>query len=77
MAPGVSEEAGSTARALVDALKGNPAVLALTIANMALLVFIFYALRGSAEYRTKLTDQVLQNGNAIHEILKQRAVACP
>jgi hypothetical protein len=77
MTPGVSEEAGKTGRAIIDALKGNPAVLALTIANMALLVFIFYALRGSAEYRTKLTDQVLQNGNAIHEILKQRAIACP
>jgi hypothetical protein len=77
MTPSIPEEAGKTGRALIDALKGNPAVLALTIANMALLVFIFFALKGSAEYRTKLTDQVLQNGNAIHEILKQRAVACP
>jgi hypothetical protein len=77
MPPGVSEEAGLTLRAIITALASNPAVLALTVANMALLIFIFYALHSSAEYRTRLTDQVLDNSKAIHEILKQRAVACP
>src|SRR5215471_11560591 len=65
MNPGITEEAGSTMRALITALAGNPAILALSVANMALLVFMFYALRTSAEYRTKLTDQVLDNSNAI------------
>jgi hypothetical protein len=73
----VGEEAGKTSRAVVDALKGNPAVLALTIANMALLVFMFYALHGAAKYRETLTTQVLDNSRTIQEMLKQRAVACP
>jgi len=77
MNPGVTEEAGSTVRALITALSGNPAVLALSIANLGLLVFMYYALHGSAEYRNKLTDQVLENSNAIHEIIQQRAIACP
>ena len=77
MNPGVCEEAGSTIRALIQALARNPAILALSLANIALLVFMFYALHGSAEYRTKLTDQVLANSHNIQEILKQRAVACP
>jgi len=77
MNPGIPEEAGSTVRTLISALQSNPAVLALSVINMALLIFMFYALHGSAEYRSKLTDQVLSNSNAIHDILKQRAVACP
>jgi hypothetical protein len=77
MNPGVSEETGSTLRAIISGLAGNPAVLALTVANMALLIFMFYALHGSAEYRTKLTDQVLANSRAIHEMLSQRSVVCP
>ena len=74
---GVSEEAGSTARALIDALKGQPALLAMILANMALLAFMFYALEGSAESRRLLTQQVLDNSNSIHEILKTRAIGCP
>jgi hypothetical protein len=77
MNPGVTEEAGSTARSLIDGLKGNPGILALSFINLALLVFMFYALHGSAKYRETLTNQVLHNSNAIHEILTQRAVTCP
>jgi len=77
MNPGMAEEAGSTARALIGALAGNPAVLALSVINLAMLVFFYIALKSSAEYRTTLTDQVLSNSNAIHDILKSRAIGCP
>jgi hypothetical protein len=77
MNPGVTEETGKTARTLIDALKGNPGILALSFINMALLIFMFYALHSSAKYRETLTDQVLHNSNTIHEMLLQRAVSCP
>jgi len=77
MNAGISEEAGSTLRALINALSGNPAVLALSLANIGLLIFMFYALHGSAEYRTKLAEQVFANSHNIQEILKTRAIACP
>jgi hypothetical protein len=65
------------AAAVVDALKTQPAVLALTIANLALLGFIYYALAGAAETRGQLVAQILANSSAIHEMLSQRAIACP
>ena len=77
MSPGAVEEAGQTARGVVDALKGQPAVLALTLANFALLVFIFYALHSAAKYRETLINQVLTNSTRIHELMQNRAVPCP
>jgi hypothetical protein len=77
MNPTLPEEAGATARGLIEALKAQPAVLALTVANMALLVFIFFALKSSAETRGELVGQILQNSTAIHALLQQRAVSCP
>jgi hypothetical protein len=75
--PGPIEEAGATARGIVDALKAQPAVLALIVANFALLFFIYYALQSSAQSRDKLVGQVLSNSNAIHTMLQQRSVSCP
>ena len=77
MSPGAVEEAGQTARGVVDALKGQPAVLALTLANFALLAFIFYALHSAAKYRETLINQVLTNSTRIHELMQNRAVPCP
>jgi hypothetical protein len=77
MNPGIPEEVGSTTRTMIDALKGQPAVLALTLANIMLLIFMFYALSGAAKSRELLVGQILQNSNAIHTMLQQRAVACP
>ena len=77
MSPGAVEEAGQTARGVIDALKGQPAVLALTLANFALLVFIFYALHSAAKYRETLINQVLTNSTRIHELMQNRAVPCP
>jgi hypothetical protein len=76
MNPSIPEEVGSTARTFIDALKTQPAVLALIIANFALLFFIFYALQSSAASRNQLVGQILDNSNAIHALLKERS-ACP
>ena len=77
MNPTLPEEAGQTARSVIDGLKAQPAVLALTIANLALLVFIYYALHAGATFREKLINQVFENSQAIHTMLQQRSVACP
>jgi hypothetical protein len=57
MTPGPVEEVGQTARSFVDALKGQPAVLALIVANAAMLVFMFYALSKAAQFRDNLLTQ--------------------
>jgi hypothetical protein len=77
MNPGLGEEAGRTSRDLIKAMSGNPALLGMIVANLGLLVFIFYALNSSAMYRENLTKEVLSNSAAIHRILTERAIACP
>lgn len=44
---------------VIDALKAQPALLALSLSNIALLVFIFYALHSAASFRDQLVNQVL------------------
>ena len=71
---GPLEESAKVASGIVDALKAQPAVLALTLANFALLAFIFYALHGAAVYRQKLLDQVFDNGQNVQDILSRCVV---
>jgi hypothetical protein len=73
----ISEEAGQTARSFVDALKAQPAVLALTVANFAMLLFLFYGLQSAAAFRERMFGQVIDNTNKIHEVMQSRSVACP
>jgi hypothetical protein len=54
MNPGPIEEAGHVATSIVDALKAQPAVLALTLAQIAMLIFLFYALYAGAAFRDKM-----------------------
>jgi hypothetical protein len=74
---GPAEEAGKVAGGFIEALKGQPAVLALTTANLALLVFIYYALHSAAKYREGLMEQVFENSKRIHELMQGRSVPCP
>jgi len=68
---GPVEEGAKVASGIVDALKAQPAVLALTLANFALLVFIFYALHQAASYRQKMLDQVFENGRELQQLLSR------
>jgi hypothetical protein len=77
MNPGAAEEGVKVAGGIVEALKSQPALLAMMVANFALLVFIFYALHSGAQYRETLVKQVFDNSQQIHELLKQRSVVCP
>jgi hypothetical protein len=61
---------------IINALKGNPAMLALSLTDIALLVFIFYALHGSASYRETLIKQVLDNSSRINDMMQTRSLPC-
>ena len=71
---GPVEEAGKVASGLIDALKAQPAVLALTLANLSMLAFIFYALHGAAQYREKILNQVFENGKEMQQLLARCVV---
>jgi hypothetical protein len=75
--PGAAEEGVKVAGGIVEALKSQPALLAMMVANFALLAFMFYALNSAAAYRETMMKQVFDNSNKIHELLQNRAVGCP
>jgi lactate dehydrogenase-like 2-hydroxyacid dehydrogenase len=77
MNPGVPEEAGKTARSIIDVFKEQPHVFGLLLINIALLVFMFYALHQAATFREKMVDQVFENTKNIGEVLQQRGIPCP
>jgi hypothetical protein len=52
-------------------------ILGMLLVNLALLGFMFYALKGAAQSRDALVQQVLANSQAVHTLLQQRAVPCP
>jgi hypothetical protein len=74
MNPGPVEEAGATARSFIEALKGNPATLALVIANVGMLIFIFYALAKGAEFRDKMLAQENEFAKHVTELLSRCVV---
>jgi hypothetical protein len=57
MNPGVTEEVGKTTRSFFEAMKDQPALLVMAIANLALIVFMYFALSAAAEFRTELIRQ--------------------
>jgi hypothetical protein len=74
MNPGVADEAGQTARSFIDALKAQPATLALIVANIAMLVFMFYALAKAAEFRHQMLDGQLEYQKHVTELLSKCVV---
>ena len=74
MNPGLAEEAGATTRGIVDALKAQPAVLALTLAQVAMLVFMFYALNAGAKFRETMINQQFEYQKMISELLSRCVV---
>jgi hypothetical protein len=71
---GPIEEAGATVRSFIEALKGNPAVFALIIANFATLIFIFYILVKGAEFRDKMLAQENEFAKHVTELLSRCVV---
>lgn len=74
MNPTIPEEVGQTARGLVDALKAQPAVLALSLAQIAMLVFIFYALSKGAEFRDSMIKAQYDYQQRVIDVLSRCVV---
>ena len=68
---GPVEEVGATARGIVDALKAQPAVLALSLAQIAMLVFIFYALNVGAQFRDNMLKSQYEFAHKVTDILSK------
>ena len=63
-----------TARYLIDSLKKSPALLALTVVDLVLVAFIFYALRGAGEFRDKMLAQQFELQKHFNELLSKCVV---
>lgn len=68
---GPVEEAGKVAGGLIDALKAQPAVLALTVANIGMMVFIFYALHAAATFRDNMIKLIFEESKQVNQLLQQ------
>jgi hypothetical protein len=71
MNSGPVEEAGKTARSMIEILKDQPAVLALTVVLIGLLVFCFYALAQAASFRNTMLVQQADYQKYVTEILSR------
>ena len=74
MNPGPVEEVGETARGIIDALKAQPAVLALSLAQIAMLIFLFYALYKAAEFRDAMQKNQFEYQRHVTELLSKCVV---
>jgi hypothetical protein len=74
MNPGVTEEAGKTARSFIETMKDNPALLVMAIANLALIIFMYFALSAAAEFRTELIKQSFEFQKSAAELLARCVV---
>lgn len=69
MNPGVIDEIGSTTRTFITTMKDHPAVLVLALCNLALIVFMYFALSAAAGFRTDLIKQSFDYQTKVSELL--------
>jgi len=74
MSPGVSEEAGQTARSFIEVMKTQPATLAMILSNVAMLIFIFYALHAGAQFRDSMIKTNFEQQIRMAELLSKCVV---
>jgi len=67
--PGVPEEAGQTARSLIDAFKAQPFTLAMVLMNFFLLAYLYYAGVVAHQERQKETELLYENRKYVGELL--------
>ena len=68
MAPGVTDEAGKTARTVVDALKTTPAVLALVVFNVLFIGTIAWVQHQNGQRWERLMTQTLESCGVTHKL---------
>ena len=70
MNPGVTDEAGKTARTVVDALKSTPGFLALVLFNLAFIALIAWIQHQNGQRWERLMTQTLEScsGGVTHKL---------
>lgn len=74
MNPGPVEEAGKVAGGIVSGLSATPAVLALIVANIAMLAFLFYAMSAAADFRNEMLKQQFDYQHKVSDLLSRCVV---
>ena len=74
MNPGPIESAEHVAGGIIDALKAQPAVLALSLAQIAMLVFLFYAMSKAAEFRDSMLKSQFEYQHKVADLLAKCVV---
>ena len=64
MNPGTVDEAGKTARSLIDALKSTPGVLAIVLFNLAFIGLIVWVQHQNGERWERLMTETLKGCSA-------------
>jgi hypothetical protein len=71
MNPAPSEEAGQTARSLIDALKANPMTLALVVFNVIFIGAVYFGTRDQRASQGEIIKMLLENQQKTSEMLQQ------
>jgi hypothetical protein len=71
---GPVESGEHVAISFIDALKSQPATLALIVANVTLLGFLFYALSGAAKFRQDMLTAQYEYQRHVTELLSRCVV---
>jgi hypothetical protein len=84
MNPGMSQEAGQTARGFIDAMKGQPALLAMIFVNAMMLVFVYFTTKSNFKawdevnaYRVEVGKEILDYVKETSRLLAQCSVIPP
>jgi hypothetical protein len=77
MNPGPTEEAGKVAGGIVDALRGQPALLVLAISQAFFLAAIFWAVRDQRIYQHEITKLMIDQQSRAAEMLAKCIIPHP
>lgn len=69
MNPGVGEEAGKTARGLIDSLKDSPMMLAMVAFNLVFMVIIFLIIKQNRDSEEKFQTALFAQQTKTMEML--------
>lgn len=71
---GPVEEAGKTARGLIDAMRDQPYLLASMVLNFTIIGLLFYVAHATHETRSREVDLVYENAKQLQQIITH---GCP
>lgn len=69
MNPGPVEEGGKVATGVIDALRGNPAMLAIIVLNLLILGLVYYATREARSDFVKTINLMIEKQDRVAQLL--------